>query len=304
MNKVIAIGQSVLDIIHLDGRPIASFTGGRIANMAASLSRCGIDVEFVSECATDSVGDMVVGFLNRNGVSTKSVDRFTEGQSQVSLIFRTSDGNERYSEYVNYPTSRFDVLWPRIDEGDIVVFGSYFAIDDSPRNGLLELLNYAQQRKAIIVYLPGFQPQLCPRITRVMPAILENLELADIVVARQSDMEKIFGKSDSSEVYKDHILFYCPNFIFMDSNNRIDLHVPSGNLSAALSTGENNRLGKDASFAAGIVYGLLKENAAPSNVNSLSTDAWKRILDCATAFAADSISSGENVITPDFASKL
>ncbi|MGM9802053.1 MAG: carbohydrate kinase family protein [Candidatus Limisoma sp.] len=156
MKKVIAIGQSVLDIIHLDGRPTASFTGGRIANMAASLGRCGISVEYVSECATDSVGDMVVDFLKRNSVGTASVDRFTEGQSQVSLIFRTSDGAERYSEYVNYPSSRFDVLWPRIDEGDIVVFGSYFAIDDNPRRGLLELLNYAQQRKAIIVYLPDF----------------------------------------------------------------------------------------------------------------------------------------------------
>lgn len=304
MKKVIAIGQSVLDIIHLDGRPTASFTGGRIANMAASLGRCGIDVEYVSECATDSVGDMVVDFLNRNGVGTASVDRFTEGQSQVSLIFRTSDGAERYSEYVNYPSSRFDVLWPRIDEGDIVVFGSYFAIDDNPRRGLLELLNYAQQRKAIIVYLPGFQPQLCPRITRVMPAILENLELADIVIARQSDMEKIFGKSDSTQVYKDHILFYCPNFIFMDSNNRIDVHTPSRNISAALSAAENNRLGKDASFAAGIVYGLLKEDVLLSSVNSLSADAWKRIVDTATDFAADSIRSGENVITPTFARSL
>ena len=304
MKKVIAIGQSVLDIIHLDGRPTASFTGGRIANMAASLGRCGIDVEYVSECATDSVGDMVVDFLNRNGVGTASVDRFTEGQSQVSLIFRTSDGAERYSEYVNYPSSRFDVLWPRIDEGDIVVFGSYFAIDDNPRRGLLELLNYAQQRKAIIVYLPGFQPQLCPRITRVMPAILENLELADIVIARQSDMEKIFGKSDSTQVYKDHILFYCPNFIFMDSNNHIDVHTPSGYISAALSAAENNRLGKDASFAAGIVYGLLKEDVLLSSVNSLSADAWKRIVDTATDFAADSIRSGENVITPAFARSL
>ncbi len=304
MKKVIAIGQSVLDIIHLDGRPTASFTGGRIANMAASLGRCGISVEYVSECATDSVGDMIVDFLKRNGVGTASVDRFTEGQSQVSLIFRTSDGAERYSEYVNYPSSRFDVLWPRIDEGDIVVFGSYFAIDDNPRRGLLELLNYAQQRKAIIVYLPGFQPQLCPRITRVMPAILENLELADIVIARQSDMEKIFGKSDSTQVYKDHILFYCPNFIFMDSNNRIDVHTPSGYISAALSAAENNRLGKDASFAAGIVYGLLKEEVLLSSVNSLSADAWKRIVDTATDFAADSITSGENVITTAFARSL
>ena len=87
MRKVIAIGQSSLDIIHIDGKPAASFTGGRIANMAASLARLGHQVEYVSECANDSVGDMIVDFLKTNGVGVASVDRYTDGLSQVSLIF-------------------------------------------------------------------------------------------------------------------------------------------------------------------------------------------------------------------------
>lgn len=85
-----------------------------------------MEVEFVSECATGNVGDMIVDTLRKNGVGVKSVDRFTEGQSaECPLIFRDKEGNERFSEYVKYPDSRFDVLWPKIEENDIVVFGSF-----------------------------------------------------------------------------------------------------------------------------------------------------------------------------------
>lgn len=301
MKKVIAIGQSVLDIVHLDGKPVASYTGGRIANMSASLGRCGIHVEYVSECACDKIGDMVVDFLKSNNVGTSSIDRFTDGKSQVSLIFRDSNGKEDYAEYVSYPDTRFNVLWPRIEEGDIVVFGSYFAIDSKPRKGLLELLNYARERKAVIVYLPGFHKELCTRITRVMPEILENLEFADLVIARQADMEIIFDKSDALASYNEHIKFYCPNFVFTDSNN--GMQIFSSGICKSLEFVDcppQNRLGKDAAVAAGIVYGMLRENVTLETVNSIPLPVWDSIARFGVNFANECIISGQNIVSNEF----
>lgn len=301
MKKVIAIGQSVLDIVHLDGKPLASYTGGRIANMSASLGRCGIHVEYVSECACDKIGDMVVDFLKSNNVGTGSIDRFTDGKSQVSLIFRDSNGKEDYAEYVSYPDTRFNVLWPRIEEGDIVVFGSYFAIDSKPRKGLLELLNYARERKAVIVYLPGFHKELCTRITRVMPEILENLEFADLVIARQADMEIIFDKSDALASYNEHIKFYCHNFVFTDSNN--GMQIFSSSTCKVLEFADcppQNRLGKDAAVAAGIVYGMLRENVTLETVNRIPLSVWDSIARFGVNFANECIISGQNIVSNEF----
>lgn len=301
MKKVIAIGQSVLDIVHLDGKPVESYTGGRIANMSASLGRCGVHVEYVSECACDKIGDMVVDFLNSNNVGTGSIDRFTDGKSQVSLFFRDSNGKEDYAEYVSYPDTRFNVLWPRIEEGDIVVFGSYFAIDSKPRKGLLELLNYARERKAVIVYLPGFHKELCTRITRVMPEILENLEFADLVIARQADMEIIFGKSEGLASYNEHIKFYCPNFVFTDSNN--GMQIFSKSIHKMLEFADcppQNRLGKDAALAAGLVYGMLKEGVAHDDVNSIAESSWECIARTGVDFANECINSGQNIVSKEF----
>lgn len=291
----------MLDIVHLDGKPLASYTGGRIANMSASLGRCGIHVEYVSECACDKIGDMVVDFLKSNNVGTGSIDRFTDGKSQVSLIFRDSNGKEDYAEYVSYPDTRFNVLWPRIEEGDIVVFGSYFAIDSKPRKGLLELLNYARERKAVIVYLPGFHKELCTRITRVMPEILENLEFADLVIARQADMEIIFDKSDALASYNEHIKFYCPNFVFTDSNNGMQI-FSSGICKTLefLDCPPQNRLGKDAAVAAGIVYGMLRENVTLETVNSIPLSVWDSIARFGVNFANECIISGQNIVSNEF----
>ena len=84
MGKVIAIGQAVLDVVFSGNTPVKAFAGGRIANMAASLGKMGVSTEYVSECATDAPGDAVIKFLESNNVGTASVDRFTEGQSQVT----------------------------------------------------------------------------------------------------------------------------------------------------------------------------------------------------------------------------
>ena len=304
MNGVVAIGQAVLDVVFSGNAPVKAFAGGRIANMAASLGRMGVRTEYVSECASDAPGDAVVKFLESNNVGTASVDRFTEGQSQVSLVFLGDDGSERYSCYSNYPASRFDVLWPHIDEGDIVVFGSDLSIDPSLRKPLLELLEYAKERKAVIIYLPGFRPELCSRITRVMPSILENLEFADIVMARESDMVKIFGKSTSEACYNEHISFYCPDFVFVSSNLDINLHTRSEKLILEnRNTMPLNLLGWHASFCAGFIKGML-ENSARHGIGNLDRSALQGITELAIACAADSIRTGDNIVSEEFVKTL
>ena len=64
MRKIIAIGESVLDTLFVDGQPVKSFVGGRIACAAASLGSLGLPCVMLSECTTDSVGDIVVNYLS------------------------------------------------------------------------------------------------------------------------------------------------------------------------------------------------------------------------------------------------
>ena len=158
MRKAIAIGESILDTVFLDDRPTDSFVGGRIANAAASVGESGIPVEMVSECCNDHIGDIITGFLHRHHVGTGSVDRFTDGSTAASMIFHSStDGGKKLVNFYNYPDDRFDVVWPRIDEDDVILFGSFYSIDIAMRETLLrtcEIRPRAQGYSHIFTRMP------------------------------------------------------------------------------------------------------------------------------------------------------
>ena len=242
-------------MLFRDGRPERSFVGGRIANTAAALGQLGLPVSMVSECGADRVGDMVVDFLSAHNVDVKSVDRFTDGTTAFSAIFCDTGKEKKIVNYGRYPADRFDVVWPRIDEDDIVLFGSLYAIDTPQRERLFELISYAAERKAIIVYLPGFQHGINMRITRVMPAILENLEIADIVIAHERDINNIFPGETSEQAFRNHIEFYCPTYFHINPDLGVTLFSTGKRHdfahSEALAT--DNLLGWQSGFAAGII---------------------------------------------------
>ncbi len=218
MKKIICIGECALDIIFRNGSPVGSMPGGRIINAAAILARQGLPVTVLSEIARDPVGDIVAGFLAEAGIDTSSVDRFTEGLTPVN-IFTAADNStdEAVTRYEQYPDNCFDVVWPRIDEDDIIVYGGHYAIDARMHSRMAQLLEYAVERKAVLVYLPGYLPVQEPQITRIKPAILENLEYATLVIARNSDLQTVFGVADSEQCYKRHIDFYCRSLITIDN---------------------------------------------------------------------------------------
>ena len=97
MRKIIAIGESVLDTLLVNDQPKKTFVGGRIANAAASMGYAGIPTAMVSECCSDHVGDIVVKFLAEHSVDVKSIDRFTDGSTEISMIFE----NDSITKQVN-----------------------------------------------------------------------------------------------------------------------------------------------------------------------------------------------------------
>ncbi len=227
MRKIICIGELSLNVV-LDkaGNTVGAMPGGRIANAAAILGRNGFSVLMASEAADDPVGDITVSALSGAGVDVRSVDRYTEGRTVLNILTGEPVQTTRYEAY---PDEAFDIIWPRIDENDIVVYGGFYALDRRMRPRLARLLSHAADRKATTVYLPGFPPQQEPRITRVMPEILENLETADIAMTRTADLLTIFGTGNPAKCYNDHISFYCDSLVNIDAQNgRIEYFASSG----------------------------------------------------------------------------
>ena len=78
MRKVIGIGETMLDIIFKNGKPIEAVPGGSTFNGIVSLGRAGVKTVFVSETGNDRVGEYVRDFLRDNNVDTSAINVFQE----------------------------------------------------------------------------------------------------------------------------------------------------------------------------------------------------------------------------------
>lgn len=291
MRKIIAIGRCALDIVMEGGKPVTAFPGGRIVNAAASLGSLGYDVTMVGEAGRDRVGDMVVSFLENHGVNVRSVDRFTEGVTPTSLVF--NPGGD-VIDYTDYPDSDLDVVWPRIDRDDIVVFGTAYAVEQRVRKRLFEIVAYAAERGAIIVYLPGFTTAEVPRITKVMPAVFENLELADIVVTRARDLHLIFETDDAAKAYSDHVSFYCPTMINLDpEHGNATLFTRGHEEQMSFAPHAGNPTGWNAGAVAGIVESLILSGITRRQLDTPGCD----IITNAISRANEAASSSDNTVS-------
>lgn len=297
MKKIICIGECSLNIIlDHNGMPQGSMPGGRVANAAAILALNKFNTVLASEAAADAIGDTLITHLTACGVDVRSVDRYTEGRTTLNILVQPAQESENAMpsliRYEKYPDEAFDIVWPRIDPGDIVLFGGFYAIDARMRPRLSKLLAYASERKALLVYLPGFLPQQEPRITRVMPAILENLELADLVITRNKDLSLIFGIEHPQTCYHDHIDFYCRSLINIDTEcGELSYYSGKEVTSVSIPAKTCRTLLWNAGAVAGAVGALAEHVIARETLETPAAELRETILGaaaiCANTTAAD-----------------
>ena len=289
MKKIICIGECALDIVFENGVPVGSMPGGRIINAAAIMSRENLPVKVVSEASRDSVGDMIVSHLSAAGTDVSGIDRFTEGHTPVLIYTRDDKGLTSVTRYEDYPDECFDVVWPRIDEGDIVIYGGYYALDSRMRQRMMPLLTHASERKAILVYLPGFLPQQQTRITRVMPAMFENLEIATLILTRNQDLKIIFGTENAEDSFRNHINFYCRSLINVNATGqRICYFGGTEVTEAEIPASLCQSLMWNAGAVAGVAGALLAHpEFTPEVLNAPDEQIRRTLLEAAVKTAAE-----------------
>ena len=304
MRKIIGIGETILDIIFRNGQPTKAVPGGSTFNTAISLGRLGADVSLITELGSDTVGDTIAAFMKENNVGTQYIDRYCaeEGKTPISLAFLDEENNAHYSFYHQYPADRLDVVWPRIDNDDIIIFGSYFSINPLLRQRITDIIEYAQIRKAIIYYDPNFRAAHSHEAMKPMPAVLENLEYADIIRGSSEDFEILFRQTEAEKTYRDNIKFYCPNFIYTCGGKGVELFCNNGHRHFDVDAIKPvSTIGAGDTFNAGILYGLIKHNITRDKLYKLTPDEWATIMEYALHFSAQVCLSEENYLPAEYA---
>lgn len=301
MRKVIGIGETVFDILFRDNQPTAATPGGSVFNGIISLGRMGVPVSFLTETGNDRIGRIIKNFMEENRVDTQFVSTFPDGKSDVSLAFLNECSDAEYIFYKDYSHKQLNFTLPSIEEDDILIFGSYYALNPLLREKISELLEHARTHKAIIYYDPNFRSNHKQEALKLMPALMENLEYADIVRGSADDFENLYNSRDTDFIYKNKIQFYCPNFICTAGKGSVSLRTarlakeyPVRPIQAVSTVGAGDN------FNAGILFGLLKYRIRKSDLSDLSETDWDNLIGCGQDFAADVCMNLGNSVSESF----
>lgn len=305
MRKIIGIGETVLDIIFKDDQPIAAVPGGSTFNCIISLGRCGMNTSFISETGNDRVGKRIISFLEENGVNASSVSVYPDSKSPLSLAFLNEHNDAEYIFYKDHPKDRLDFNYPEVSKDDIVVFGSYYAVNPVIRPQVQGFLEYAKSHDAILYYDVNFRSSHKDEVMKLTPNILENLELADIVRGSTEDFEVMFRKTDPDVIYRSQIAFYTKKFICTNGGNPVELRADGG-LKKQYPIRQSDKvlstIGAGDNFNAGFVYGLVKYGITHETIeNGLSETQWDSVIDSALLFSSNVCKSINNYVDEDFA---
>lgn len=306
MRKVIGIGETILDIIFKNDAPIGAVPGGSMFNGLISLGRAGMKTSFISETGNDRVGKTIIKFLEDNHVDASSISVYPESKSPISLAFLNEQNDAEYIFYKDHPHDKLDFVYPDIQPDDIVMYGSFYAVNPVIRSQVFAFLEYAHQHGAILYYDVNFRASHLNEVMKVRPNILENLEFADIVRGSREDFEVMFNKKDADSVYRAEISFYCKNFIYTQGVDPIEVRSVGGMGKQypvlVLETKTVSTIGAGDNFNAGFVYGLIKYGITREMLEAgLSEERWDLVIEQALQFSANVCKSIHNSIDQDFA---
>ena len=308
MRRVIGIGETVLDIIFKDDQPIGAVPGGSVFNSLISLGRSGVRAAFISETGHDRVGRRIISFLEKNGVDASCVNVYPDSKSPISLAFLNEHNDAEYIFYKDHPNDRLDFTYPEVNRDDIVMFGSYYAVNPVIRPQVVGFLEYARSKGAILYYDVNFRASHKNEVLRLTANILENLEFADIVRGSSEDFDVMFHKTDPDVIYRSQIAFYTHNFLCTQGAQPVELRaenqlkkkypiLKSDRVVSTIGAGDN--------FNAGFVYGLIKYGITRDAIErGLTEQQWDDAISCALDFSANVCRSINNSVDEAFGAEM
>ena len=302
MRKIIGIGETILDILFKNNQATTSVPGGSTFNSMISLGRVGVPSCFLSEIGDDHVGCIVREHLRANGVDDHYLTEYPECKSPISLAFLDDHNNATYSFYKEPFGRRTDWVCPTVERDDIILFGSYYALNPAMRYKVTALLEKARSAGAIIYYDVNFRRNHAGEAIKLMGSVIENLEYADIVKGSDEDFEVLYRITEGERVFKEKVDFYCPRLIYSRGAQGVELYsrtltkrYPIEPIIPVSTIGAGDNLN------AGILFGLIRYRIRRDDLDQLTERDWDDIIRQGLAFSAETCRHTDNYISHEFA---
>jgi fructokinase len=281
--RIIGIGETVLDILFKNDQPLKAVPGGSTFNSIVSLGRAGMNCVMVTDVGGDHVGDLICNYLQENGVSSEYVCRHENVKSHITLAFLNEHNDAQYVFYKDHASVSLDGPLPTFSKNDVVLFGSFFAINSVIRPVVGSLLRKAHEAGAWLYYDVNFRKNHIADLPDVMLNIEENMRLANVVRGSMEDFGYLLGLHDGDAIYE-RVSRYCHTLILTDGARQIRVYTPESCETYPVQPIETvSTVGAGDNFNAGYIYAKLaieKGKLKTENSTSAKNNCQLSTINC------------------------
>jgi fructokinase len=294
--NIYTVGETLLDIIFNGVEPQTAKPGGSAFNASVTLGRLGAPINFISETGQDKVGDLILHFIKENGVQANFISRYPMGKTAIALAFLNDKGDAEYEFYKDYPAQRLAVEFPEFQKDDLLMFGSFYALNPGIRPRVKELIEKADRAGATIMYDPNFRSSHLAERDQLVPVIRENLGYATLVRASDEDLLNIFD-TDNPDAAWEKVAPLSDALVYTANADGVYLRTPSLSFHMEVESIEPvSTIGAGDTFNAGLLYGIWKKGYGREQIKMLNKNQWVEILTIAIQFSREVCLSYENYL--------
>ena len=209
MARILCIGDIMLDVTAVIGKDIAQGLetrakistqgGGAAANVASWLATNGSSAYAIARVGDDSAGRTVLEELDKFGVEHS--DSVIEGASTGVVIVIVDGLGERTmfpDSGANAGLSKKDL--PALEGFDAIYLSGYSLINPLSREGILEIISIAREKKIPIAFDPATVGVL---VETSISKVREWIALIDLLILNEEEAQFISGKANPIEASAD-----------------------------------------------------------------------------------------------------
>ncbi|QJD86194.1 carbohydrate kinase family protein [Cohnella herbarum] len=192
MKPIAAFGEVLIDLLSVDSKHYIANPGGAPANVAAAAALLGVPSFFIGKVGRDAFGASIRRKLTEVGVNTDYLLEASDKRTTLAIVTLAEEGQRDFAFYrkdtADLCMASEEIPLELLDEAGIFHFGSLTLTAEPARTTTLLAAREAGRRGCLVSYDPNLRLNLWDSEQQAKSAILEAMELADLVKINEEEL--------------------------------------------------------------------------------------------------------------------
>jgi fructokinase len=202
---IVVCGETLIDLVHVEGETWRALPGGSPANTAVALARLGTPAAMLARISGDAFGTRLRSRLVNDGVDVGLVVEAAEASS-MAVVDLDDSGGARYSFYLQ---GTADWQWAAaelpvsFDSSVAAIHAGSMALMMPPGGAVLESMLRRERAQRVVSIDPNVRASICPDPVRYREAVERWLGVAHVVKASSDDVSWLYPDRSADDVLTD-----------------------------------------------------------------------------------------------------